>query len=974
MSEPKLISPMLDNFDMGEPISEHDGIRCCPAMEKESDNKYIVKVISVPASQLQLDALLLTGAYPDKESALSYFKELAEGVIDEAEILRRLSGLEGFVPYESWQVVPMEDGNGYDIYLLSTYRKTLDKLFHKDAMTHLAALNLGLDMCTALAVCRRSGYMYTDLKPNNIYIFDDNSFRIGDLGFLKLDSLKYASLPEKYHSQYTAPEITDAFSNLNATLDIYAIGLILYQAYNDGLLPFKGEKAPCEVFPAPAYADYEMAEIILKACAPSPDDRWQDPVEMGQALVSYMQRNGANDTPIVPVPVVEDVEVTEEAIESNSDEDTVVEEETLDANEGVPESSADTEQTPYTEDADGNLTFITNSEDETYPENESSEIEYDEVSDEVSGILTYADELIAHPAPEPVIPPEPIEVSVPVPVLTDEDTSEAETSEETDDISESEEQENDNSDSSDEAIEDTDDTDDESLDISKKSKGKIVRNIVLVLLLLGLLVGGYFFYQNYYLQPISIQLDGNEGVLSVIVTSKIDESKLTVICSDSYGNQLKEPVVNGKAQFTNLVPNSAYTIKVSIKGFHQLTGDTTTAYTTPVQTHISQFTAVTGPADGSVILSFTTEGPDASQWNITYFSNESEKKTVAFSGHMITISDLTIGSEYTFQLTPEKELYITGTDAINFTATAVVKALNLSVVDCSNGSLSVKWDVPENASVSSWAVRCYNENGYDKTVTVTEAAAKFDGIDHSVEYTVEVTAAGMSVSERTFISKNAITIREFQPDVTDPAKLVLKWDSGNIMPENGWILLYSVDGSASEKIVCNAGNLAEISPLIPGATYQFTLQTPDGSSVFNGLYSFTVPESGTFSGYGITAAQIDHFVCKTPSKPDWDRFDLAGTDYTSSFRSGENASLLLKSQIHSEITNDPVVTTVVVRDSEGNIVTSSCKTETWDDMWNSRFCEVDILDTPDAPGSYTVSLYFNGYFVKTVDFKIVAAS
>ena len=69
MSEPKLISPMLDNFEIGGPLSDHDGVRCCPAMRKNSDEKYIVKIISVPASQTKLDALLLTGAYPDKDAA-----------------------------------------------------------------------------------------------------------------------------------------------------------------------------------------------------------------------------------------------------------------------------------------------------------------------------------------------------------------------------------------------------------------------------------------------------------------------------------------------------------------------------------------------------------------------------------------------------------------------------------------------------------------------------------------------------------------------------------------------------------------------------------------------------------------------------------------------------------------------------------------------------------------------------------------
>ena len=72
MSEPKMISPMLDDFIMGGAMSEHHGISCYPAIENESGNRYIVKVISVPASSAKLDALLLTGAYPDKESAVAY--------------------------------------------------------------------------------------------------------------------------------------------------------------------------------------------------------------------------------------------------------------------------------------------------------------------------------------------------------------------------------------------------------------------------------------------------------------------------------------------------------------------------------------------------------------------------------------------------------------------------------------------------------------------------------------------------------------------------------------------------------------------------------------------------------------------------------------------------------------------------------------------------------------------------------------
>ena len=75
LSEPKLISPLLDNFTMGGSFSDRHGISCCPAIKQDTDMRYIVKIISIPASQVQLDALLLTGAYHSSDDALRYFKE-----------------------------------------------------------------------------------------------------------------------------------------------------------------------------------------------------------------------------------------------------------------------------------------------------------------------------------------------------------------------------------------------------------------------------------------------------------------------------------------------------------------------------------------------------------------------------------------------------------------------------------------------------------------------------------------------------------------------------------------------------------------------------------------------------------------------------------------------------------------------------------------------------------------------------------
>ena len=142
MSEPKLISPLLDGFAMGSPISDHDGIRCCPAIRENSDNKYIVKIIAIPPSQKQLDALLLAGAYRDPADAMDYYRRVGEDIMEEAELLRNLSKISGFLSYEDWQMEPITRGRlGYEVYLVGSYKHSLDKYVRRNPVTHLEAVN-----------------------------------------------------------------------------------------------------------------------------------------------------------------------------------------------------------------------------------------------------------------------------------------------------------------------------------------------------------------------------------------------------------------------------------------------------------------------------------------------------------------------------------------------------------------------------------------------------------------------------------------------------------------------------------------------------------------------------------------------------------------------------------------------------------------------------------------------------------------
>ena len=1010
MSEPRIISPLLDGFALGGSMSCHSGVNCYPAMQMDSDERYIVKTISIPASQTQLEALLLTGAYPDADSARRYFQELAQGIVREVEILDKLSAQRGFVPFAGYQVAEMEDGVGYDVFLVSHYRRSLARQLKREPLTHLSAVNMGIDLCAALAICREAGYLYVDLKPTNIYLSGSQEFHIGDLGFVPLASLKYASLPDRCRSSYNPPEIADAFSTLNTTMDTYALGLVLYQVYNNGQLPFDSEEsrlalmeqlAKGEMLPPPMYADYEMGQIIAKACAYDPAQRWATPSEMGHALIAYMQRNGANDVPIGPVVIPEPEETPEETEESPAEEieEAAAAEESTE--EAAPEEAAEEtlkapeETSPEAEpveeateepaeaaleesedeswidrmdaileeegdDADAenedgmSLRQILES-DETEPEEGEEPIDFDALSDETADILSQADELIAHEAPEPAVAPEPIDIPMPEPIVLEDEESEAEEpapaveAEETEEAPAQEEE--------DYVDDDIDDYDEP----ARKPKGKKILAWIAALLIVALAgVGAYYFYNNYYLQPIEAMSASGEGdTMTVTITSNVDESKLTAVCVDLYGNKKTSPVSGGVATFSELTPGTQYSVSLEIEGLHSLTGQTTTQYYTLPQANVIGFTSVTGPEDGSVILSFTAEGPEIKGWSITYSTEGEEAKTLNFTGNLITVTGLSVGSEYRFVLDTTDDVELVGVTEYTCVPSALVFAENLTVSGYQDGTITALWTAPEGTAVESWTARCYNDAGYDQVLTVTEASATFTEIAADASYTIEITAAGMTQSTRTYVTANPITITTVNTQVMD-GSIAVAWEYEGEAPEGGWLLLYSVQGGSEQHVIQCESAIATIDPAVPGCHYDITIQAANTTSVFGGTGSADVPAAGVFGNYGLSASDINVALCKAPGWDGWSYGDIPESSVTSDFVIGDSVGILMQTNRTYNIDYTTIVAMYVVRDSAGVPVCVSTTSATWEAMWSRGRCTLEVPQIPSVPGSYILEVYLNG--------------
>lgn len=938
MSEQKLISPLLDGFVMGAPMSSRGGIRCCPAIKENSDEKYIVKIISVPSSQVQLDALLLTGAYKTPSDAAEYFREVAAEIENEAEFLSTVAKLDGFLPFEGWQTVPMEDGKlGYQVYLLSRYKRSLQRHMSRKAVTHLEAVNLGLDLCAALAICRRAGYLYVDLKPENIFLTPDKQFRIGDLGFVKLDSLAYASLPGKYRSAYSPPEALDDLKTLSDTTDTYAVGMILYQIYNEGTLPASADpKAP---FPCPANADYEISAIIMKAIDPDPAKRWSDPMAMGQALVRYMQKNSVNNTPILPpsgLPLNVTEERTPENALPNNDEAIPAETDVTDA------SAISCEEASVTEEESNDASV------------KAGEVLQEEISEDLYDETDIADEF-----PEENSDPE---------ELDDLDFSIAFT-----DYPETEL-----------PADVTDFPEPRPVPIKKQRvttaqiRMKQIRNLLITLMVLIMIgFGAYWLHQNYYLQEIqALHVEGSQKTLTVTVETDIKESMLEVSCTDTYGNTVIQPLSNGQCTFTDLLPASLYRIELNITGLHQLIGPTSEIFTTESMSNVISIAATTGPEDGSVLLNLTVDGPEPEQWQVTCTAEGEETVVQTFAGHSVTVKNLTIGKLYTMSIAATDGTGITGQESVDFVVTPLILARNLRILSCQDGILSVAWDAPEDVDVEYWKVRCYSDDGQEVSLEITGTEIAFTDIDNSKEYTVEVTAVGMTESSRVTLTANPITVTGFQVDASDPMRINISWDFNGNAPDGGWLLFYTLDGAqAQQSVVKTTQASAVIEPHIPAADYHLTLQAADSTYVFGNSHSFATAEPAVFNQHDLSAATVSSYLLKTPEEEGWTAETISQDLYTSQFQSGDSISVVLKTTDAFLLPKDVTPILYVIRDADGNVLSKYVAEENviWEDLWypdNYHNCELTLPKIPSEPGAYNVTIYFNYYLMASADFTI----
>ena len=275
---------------------------------EEFGEKYVsaLKVIKIPPSESDIDNLRYEGM--SKADISTYITDIAKGFMGEIKLLEQLKGNSNIVSYEDHTVEADEQNNKYTILIRMELLTPLKAKMAEQPLSEQDIIRLGCDVCNALELCEKHKIIHRDIKPDNIFVSKDGVFKIGDFGVARTVEKTVSAMSQKGTYSYMAPEVYWG-REYNKNVDIYSLGIVLYQLLNNNRTPFlppapqpikfsdreNATKIRMDGTPVPPLKIENQALnlAVLKACAPMPAARFNSAAEFKAALENALKFKGA---------------------------------------------------------------------------------------------------------------------------------------------------------------------------------------------------------------------------------------------------------------------------------------------------------------------------------------------------------------------------------------------------------------------------------------------------------------------------------------------------------------------------------------------------------------------------------------------------------------------------------------------------------------------------------------------------------
>ena len=222
--------------------------------------------------------------------------------IDSAETLKRFER-EGNIRIEHPNVVRVidagqsDDGRSYIAFELLEGRP-LNLVLEDAPLSPSLAIEIGRAMCSGLTAAHERGIVHRDLKPGNVFCTNEGTTKILDFGIARPLSEQSQSLTMAGSvigtPGYLSPEQAKGESNITIASDLWALGVILYQALA-AKNPFLRSSAVATILAvvleeAPPLGEggqrlpTGFAEVVHRCLQKDPAQRWSTAQEIDEAL------------------------------------------------------------------------------------------------------------------------------------------------------------------------------------------------------------------------------------------------------------------------------------------------------------------------------------------------------------------------------------------------------------------------------------------------------------------------------------------------------------------------------------------------------------------------------------------------------------------------------------------------------------------------------------------------------------------
>lgn len=204
-----------------------------------------------------------------------------------------------------------EDNGNYFIVMEYIDGRTLKSLIKKrGALTLAEVMDIMQQLLDGVKCAHDSMIIHRDLKPQNIMILDDGTIKITDFGIATaLNSNELTQTNSVMGSVHYLPPEQANGKNSTIQSDIYSIGIMMYELLT-GKLPFKGENAVeiaikqmKDEIPSVCLFNPEIPQsienVILKACAKNPKNRYKNIDEMQRDLSTALDPVRKNEPRVI---------------------------------------------------------------------------------------------------------------------------------------------------------------------------------------------------------------------------------------------------------------------------------------------------------------------------------------------------------------------------------------------------------------------------------------------------------------------------------------------------------------------------------------------------------------------------------------------------------------------------------------------------------------------------------------------------